>query len=97
MNAVGVLAVMDFHARKLARDCKFCADPVCCTDCDAARPTVEARAAVAELMDQRTELIARLTQVLPYLYVLENEGIDTAVPVRMKIEQVEAALARCVK
>lgn len=56
---------------------------------------VQARAAVAELMGQRAELIARLEQVVPYLYVLENEGIDTCVPVRMKIEQAEAALARC--
>lgn len=55
----------------------------------------EARAAVAELIDQRAELIARLEQVVPYLYTLENEGIDTCIPVRMKIEQAEAALARC--
>jgi hypothetical protein len=55
---------------------------------------LQARADVAELMDQHDELSARLKQILPYLYLIKNEGPKTAVPVAMKIQQVESALSR---
>lgn len=48
----------------------------------------------ARLIAAAPELLARLEQALPYLLALAAEGVHTAKPVDMMIDQVRAAIAK---